>query len=425
MSLGPSTRLGPYEIVGPIGAGGMGEVYRARDGRLNRDVAIKILPTSLTRDSDRLARFEREAQILAALNHPNIAAIHHVEETSDGPALVMELVEGETLAERISRGPIPLDEALPIAKQIAEALEMAHEQGIIHRDLKPANIKLRDDGTVKVLDFGLAKLSEPFGVNAPNALSMSPTITSPAITGVGVLLGTAAYMSPEQAKGLAADQRSDVFAFGCVLFEVLTGRQAFQGETVAEVLGAVLVAQPDLNALPPNLNPRLPELVRRCLEKSPKRRWQAVGDLRIEVEVVAAAPRVVAVAPAPVAQPQSWWRRAIPVAVTTVVAGGLTGAAVWSIAAGNFKPSTSPPITRFAFPLDTGQQFTNPGRQLVAISPDGTQIVYVADLHLNLRSMADLQARPIPGAEDKRGGVLNPVFSPDGGSIAFFSTADQ
>src|SRR5262245_50154316 len=227
MSLGPSTRLGPYEIVGPIGAGGMGEVYRARDGRLNRDVAIKILPTSLTRDSDRLARFEREAQVLASLSHPNIAAIHHVEETSDGPALVMELVEGETLADRIARGPIPIDEALPIAKQIAEGLEAAHEQGIIHRDLKPANIKVRPDGAVKVLDFGLAKLADasiPAITTGTQPLSLSPTISSPALmTGVGVLLGTAAYMSPEQAKGRTPDKRCDVWAFGCVLYEMLTG----------------------------------------------------------------------------------------------------------------------------------------------------------------------------------------------------------
>src|SRR5262245_47441373 len=217
MTIALGTRLGPYEIVAAIGAGGMGEVYRARDIKLNRDVAIKVLPTSLTSEPDRLARFSREAQVLAALNHPNIAAIHHVEETPDGPALVMALVEGGDLSQRIARGPIPLDEALPIARQIAEALEAAHEQGIVHRDLKPANIKVRPDGTVKVLDFGLAKLAEPVAATGtnPSPLSLSPTITSPALmTGVGVLLGTAAYMSPEQAKGRAADKRSDFWAFG-------------------------------------------------------------------------------------------------------------------------------------------------------------------------------------------------------------------
>src|SRR5262245_12451197 len=267
MSLGPSTRLGPYEIVGPIGAGGMGEVYRARDTKLSRDVAIKVLPASLTNDPDRLARFTREAQILAALNHPNIAAIHHVEETSDGPALVMELVEGETLTERISRGPIPLDEALPIARQIAEALEAAHDQGIIHRDLKPANIKLRPDGAVKVLDFGLAKLAERFGASTSDA-SLSPTITSPAgMTGVGVILGTAAYMAPEQAKGREADKRSDIWAFGCVLFEMLTGKGPFAGDDVSDTLANVLKREPDWAAVPAEVPLALRALLRRCLEK--------------------------------------------------------------------------------------------------------------------------------------------------------------
>ena len=228
MPIGPGTRLGPYEIVSAIGAGGMGEVYRARDTRLQRDVAIKVLPDLFAADPERLARFEREAQVLASLNHPHIAAIYGLEDGA-ASALVMELVEGETLADRIARGPIPLDEALPIARQIAEALEAAHEQGIIHRDLKPANIKVTPDGTVKVLDFGLAKLTESAGSGQRVAggadLSMSPTITSPAMmTGIGDLLGTAAYMSPEQAKGSPADKRSDIWAFGCVLYEMLDGQ---------------------------------------------------------------------------------------------------------------------------------------------------------------------------------------------------------
>src|SRR5499426_1384319 len=222
MSLTPGTRLGPYEITATLGAGGMGEVYRARDTRLKRDVALKILPESFATDPERLARFQREAEVLASLNHPNIAAIHGLEESNGTRALVMELVEGETLADRISRGPIPIDEALPIATQIAEALEAAHEQGIIHRDLKPANIKRRPDATVKVLDFGLAKALDPVGVASAN-VSQSPTITSPAMSQVGMILGTAAYMSPEQAKGRPADKRSDVWAFGCVLYEMLTG----------------------------------------------------------------------------------------------------------------------------------------------------------------------------------------------------------
>jgi serine/threonine protein kinase len=231
--IGPGARLGPFEIQSAIGAGGMGEVYRATDTNLKRAVAIKVLPESVATDRDRLARFQREAEVLASLNHPNVAAVYGLERSDGVTALVMELVEGPTLADRITQGAVPLDEALPIAKQIAEALEAAHEKGIIHRDLKPANIKVRPDGTVKVLDFGLAKALE-----APStaiSATQSPTITSPAMmTGVGVLLGTAAYMSPEQARGKAVDKRSDVWAFGCVLYEMLTGHRAFDGETTTE-----------------------------------------------------------------------------------------------------------------------------------------------------------------------------------------------
>ena len=247
MPFGAGVRFGPFEIVAAIGAGGMGEVYRARDTRLHRDVALKVLPDTCATDPDRLARFEREATLLASLNHPHIAAIYGVEER----ALVLELVEGETLADRIARGPIPTEEALPIARQIAEALEAAHEQGIIHRDLKPANIQVSAEGNVKVLDFGLAKLNEPNASNvsnAPNAFSMSPTITSPMMTGVGVLLGTAAYMAPEQAKGRAADKRSDIWAFACVLFEMLTGRRAFEGEDVTDTIAAIVRGEPAWNA---------------------------------------------------------------------------------------------------------------------------------------------------------------------------------
>src|SRR5512138_850399 len=249
MPLALGTRIGPYEITGTLGAGGMGEVYRARDTRLKRDIALKILPESFASDPDRLSRFQREAEVLASLNHPNIAAIHGLEEADGIRALVMELVEGETLADRITQRAIPLDEALPIAKQIAGALEAAHEQGIIHRDLKPANIKVRADGTVKVLDFGLAKTIEPSSSAAAVALANSPTITSPALTGTGVILGTAAYMSPEQAKGRAADRRSDVWAFGVVLYEMLTGQCPFKGDDVSETLAAVLTRQPDWSLL--------------------------------------------------------------------------------------------------------------------------------------------------------------------------------
>ena len=244
MSLAPGARLGTYEIVALIGAGGMGEVYRARDGKLTRDVALKILPPLFARDPERLARFSREANLLATLNHPNIAAIYGFESSDHSPALVLEMVEGPTLADRIERGPIPLEDALPIARQIAEALEAAHAQGIVHRDLKPANIKVRDDGTVKVLDFGLAKAIAVD--SSPGVVALSPTITSPAATAMGTIMGTAAYMSPEQARGRAVDKRSDIWAFGAVLYEMLTGRRAFDGEDVSDTLANILKARAGL-----------------------------------------------------------------------------------------------------------------------------------------------------------------------------------
>jgi serine/threonine protein kinase len=268
MALAAGTRLGPYEITALIGSGGMGEVYRATDTTLGRQVAIKVLPDAFADDRDRLARFEREAKTLAALNHSNIAAIYGLEKTDGIRALVMELVDGPTLADRIAQGPIPADEALPIAKQIAEALEAAHEQGIIHRDLKPANIKVRSDGTVKVLDFGLAKALEPMAAHVD--ATASPTITSPArMTGVGVLLGTAAYMAPEQARGKVVDKRSDIWAFGCVLYEMLTGKRAFGGEDVTDTLAAVVRAEPAWDLLPDSVAPGARMFLRRCL----KRNW--------------------------------------------------------------------------------------------------------------------------------------------------------
>src|SRR5262247_1191446 len=276
MPLGPGTRLGPYEVVSTLGAGGMGEVYRARDTRLKRDVAIKVLPESVASNPDRLARFQREAEVLASLNHPNIAAIHGLEESNGTRALVMELVEGETLADRISRGPIPFDEALPVASQIAEALEAAHEQGIIHRDLKPANIKVRPDGTVKLLDFGLAKAMDSAGGSSPN-MSMSPTMVS----GVGVILGTAAYMAPEQAKGRAVDKRADVWAFGVVLHEMLTGGNPFLVDTIPETLAHVMTRQIDLGTLPAATPRRVRDLLARCLDKDPKKRLRDIGEARI------------------------------------------------------------------------------------------------------------------------------------------------
>src|SRR6185503_9231289 len=288
MSLAPGARLGAYEITAAIGAGGMGEVYRARDTRLNRDVAIKILPDLFAADADRVARFQREAQVLASLNHPNIGQIHGLEEvppTGAGhvgsKALVLELVDGPTLADLIAKGPIPIDDMLPIARQIAEALEAAHEHGIVHRDLKPANIKLTADSTVKVLDFGLAK-AEPVAGSGLSAsgLSMSPTITSPAMTMGGVILGTAAYMSPEQAKGKPVDKRADIWAFGCVVFEMLTGTRAFDGDDVSDTLAAILRGEPDWNRLPPHVPAGLVVLLKRCLEKDRRNRVADIAAAR-------------------------------------------------------------------------------------------------------------------------------------------------
>jgi serine/threonine protein kinase len=287
MTLQRGTRLGSYEILSLLGAGGMGEVYRARDTRLNRDVAIKVLPDAFVHDADRVARFKREAQVLASLNHPHIAAIYGFEESSGGSALVLELVEGPTLADRIARRPIPVEEALPIARQIAEALEAAHEHGIIHRDLKPANIKLTAGGTVKVLDFGLARVLDgsDAGRNLSSAdLSASPTITSPAMTMGGVILGTAAYMSPEQARGNNVDRRTDIWAFGCVLYEMLTGKAAFGGDgNPTDVIARVIEREPDFDKLPAETPLLLQRLLRRCLSKNPRQRVQHIGDVRIEL----------------------------------------------------------------------------------------------------------------------------------------------
>jgi serine/threonine protein kinase len=286
MVLTPGARLGHYEVVGRIGEGGMGEVYRATDTRLKRQVAIKILPPVLAADAERLSRFQREAEILASLNHPNIAGIHGLEENAGTTALVMELVEGEDLAQRLARGAIPADEALLIARQIADALEAAHDRGIIHRDVKPANVKVRSDGTVKVLDFGLAKALDPTASGTPTVprqLANSPTITSPA-TQAGVILGTAAYMSPEQAKGRVVDKRTDVWAFGAVLYEMVTGRRAFQGEDVSDTLARILMEEPDWTALPATVPPAVTTVLRRCLQKDPKRRLRDVGDVALALE---------------------------------------------------------------------------------------------------------------------------------------------
>src|SRR5271169_7143730 len=308
MALATGTRLGPYEILAPIGAGGMGEVYRARDAKLGRDVALKVLPEEFARDGERMARFQREAKVLASLNHPNIASIYGLEDSSTTHALVMELVEGPTLADRIKAGAIPIDEALRIAKQICEGLEYAHERGIVHRDLKPANVKVTSDDAVKVLDFGLAKAIE--GDASSIDIANSPTVSRMA-TQAGVLLGTAAYMSPEQAKGKTVDRRADVWAFGCVLYEMLTGKMAFSGETVTDTLAAVIRAEPDWSQLPAATPVRVRVLLQRCLQKDPKERLRDIGDARISLdEVLVGAPDASLAGAAGISAPL--WRRVLP-----------------------------------------------------------------------------------------------------------------
>jgi Tol biopolymer transport system component len=423
LALTPGTRLGVYEIAAPIGEGGMGQVYRATDTTLGRQVAIKILPDAFAADPERMARFEREAKTLASLNHPHIAAIYGFEKSGGAYALVMELVEGEDLSQRIARGPIPLEEALPIAKQIAEALEAAHEQGIIHRDLKPANIKVRSDGTVKVLDFGLAKAMEPAAGSSPS-MSMSPTITTPAMTQAGMILGTAAYMSPEQAKGRAVDKRSDVWAFGCVFFEMLTGRRAFEGEDVTDTIAAVVRGEPAWSALPADVPEQIRLLLTRCLEKDRNARISDVGVARFLMTETMPTPAQPAAAATPsAAVPRPLWRRALPIVATAVVMSAMVGAAAWTLKPA--PPAPSSPVTRFALTLGEGQTFTTNNAQSLGLSPDGTRLVYAANLQLYLRSLSELDARPIPGTLQTTLTPVAPVFSPDGQSIAFYSQDDR
>src|SRR6202140_1621736 len=313
MPLTKGTKLGTYEVVSAIGAGGMGEVYQAHDSKLGRDVAIKVLPEAFARDPEKFSRFQREAKLLASLNHPNIATIHGLEDSNGTSYLVMELVPGENLAERVRRdGAVPVEEALVIAKQIAEALEAAHEKGIIHRDLKPANVKVTPEGKVKVLDFGLAKAFA--GDTSTEDISNSPTL-SMAATMQGVILGTAAYMSPEQAKGKAVDKRTDIWAFGAVLYELLTGKAAFQGEDVGDILAEVVKAEPDWTRLPEATPPSIRTLLRRCLRKDKRQRLQDAAGVRIEIEGGLAVPVAATVAPAP----EKSWQRSIPLKLAAPV----------------------------------------------------------------------------------------------------------
>jgi eukaryotic-like serine/threonine-protein kinase len=397
----------------------MGEVYRARDLKLGRDVAIKTLPAAFTSDPERVARFQREAQVLAALNHPSIAQIYCVEDASTETgaavrALVMELVDGETLADRITRGPIPLDEALPIARQIAEALEAAHEQGIVHRDLKPANIKVRGDGTVKVLDFGLAKLAAPAAMGHAASASLSPTITSPALmTGAGMLLGTAAYMSPEQAKGREADKRSDIWAFGCVLFEILTGRRAFAGEALTDTLANVLTAEPPWSALSSATPLAVHRLLRRSLEKDSRERLQHIGDARIELRDARAA-EVDPSGSGSLPPKHRAMQRLL--AAAAVLAGAAALGAVWLA-----MRQDAPGVSRLVvLPPPAASPIIDFG---VALTPDGTRIIYVGGVpqKLFVRALDHLESVPLVASGLPR----SPFVSPDGQWVGFFDAADR
>jgi len=424
MALAIGTRLGAYEITGTIGAGGMGEVYRARDTSLRRDVAIKVLPAALASDSDRLARLQREAEVLAALNHPNIAQVYGIERSAGTTALAMELVDGVTLLDRISHGAIPVEESLAIADQIADALDAAHSRGIVHRDLKPANITLRPDGMIKVLDFGIAKAMNPH----VTARGDAPSLTTPALTQAGVVLGTAAYMSPEQAKGKAVDARTDIWAFGCVLYEMLTGQSAFMGEDVTTTLARVLERAPDFALLPSNVPPAVRRALELCLQKDARRR---LADIR-DVKLVLGGMLADATSSRPV------WRRAVALAALGGVL--LIGALMSAIYVLNEKraripvesslPAARLPVTRFVITPPASAPLAAGTGLDIAISADGQRIAYMthrADGDVQdvvVRELDALEANPIPDGPLKaaamRGG--NPFFSPDGASLGFIGS---
>lgn len=400
MTLASGTRLGRYEIRSKIGEGGMGEVYRARDTKLNRDAAIKILPEAFAQDSDRLARFKREAQVLASLNHPNIASIFGLEESNGSMALAMELVEGPTLADRIAAGPIPIDEALAIARQIAAALEAAHERGIIHRDIKPANVKVTPEGTVKVLDFGLAKV---FVDDAPAAdLSHSPTLIKG--TQAGMILGTAAYMSPEQAKGKVVDKRSDIWAFGCVLFEMLTGRQSFSGETLTDILASVVRAEPDWSLLSASTPEAIRRLLRRCLTKDPKQRLRDVGEARITIENFQSGKSeetletTIRNKPPPLRKTLLW-------SAGIALAFILGGFGMWLL-----RPVSSElPLRKMEL------QIPALDRSQHSISPNAKSIAYVSNHRLWIRDLDRLEPREVPNTEN----ASHPFWSPDSAYLGY------
>lgn len=415
MSLTRGARLGPYEIISPVGAGGMGEVFRGRDTKLGRDVAIKVLPQAFAQDQERVARFRREAQILASLNHPNIAAIYGLEEEAalGTVALAMEFVEGDDLAQRLRAGALPVDEAIAIARQIAEALEEAHERGIVHRDLKPANVKVTPEGKVKVLDFGLAKAIEAdSGLSGPENLAHSPTMTRHS-TEAGIILGTAAYMSPEQARGKKIDKRSDIWAFGVVLYEMLSGRRLFTGETSSDILAAVLTRDPDWGTLPAATPLRVRELLRRCLDRNPKQRIHDIADARLDLEAPEA---LIFDGRAPAARPalRIWW----PAAALGAIVATLLTSLGWL----GFRSEAPTPLTRLSVMAPPGESLF-PDPVGVAISPDGTKVAFVvgdatqSESQLWVRSLDSTMARRL---EDADGGNL-PFWSPDSQRIGFFT----
>jgi serine/threonine protein kinase len=387
-----------YRVTSLLGAGGMGEVYRATDTKLGRDVALKVLPAAFAQDAERMARFQREAQVLASLNHPNIATIHGLEESGTTRALVMELVEGTTLAERIAQGALPLEEALQIARQMADALEAAHEKGIIHRDLKPANVKITPDGKVKVLDFGLAKALDESP--AQQDTSTSPTLTMGA-TKAGVILGTATYMSPEQARGRQADKRADIWSFGCVLFEMLSGKQCFPGETASDSMAAILAKEPDWSVLPPGSPVRM---LRRCLEKEPKRRLRDIGDAFAEAE---------SATPAESARVLSWRQPLVWTLLLVALVSSFVALTLWTRSS-----SSSHSVARLVIALPANQELTD----YPAISPDGRLVTYASrqgtdEPQLYLRDLNSFEAKPVSGS----GGARQPFFSPDARWVAFFA----
>ena len=400
MTLTAGTRLGRYEVTSLLGVGGMGEVYRATDTTLKRSVAVKVLPASMTDDADRLARFQREAEILAALNHPNIAAIYGLERHAGVTALVMELVDGPTLADRVAQGAVPLDEALPVARQLAAALEAAHEQGIVHRDLKPANIKVRQDGVVKVLDFGLAKLSDPPVGNT--VTSQSPTITTPAMTQAGMILGTAAYMSPEQARGKPVDARADIWAFGCVVYELLTGCALFAGDTITDVLAAVVTREPDWGGVPRPLR----RLLEACLRKDPRQRLRDIGDVWHLLD----PDETHGGASASVAQPLSRWRRVLPWAAALGAAATVVG--VVTLREG---PPQPPEVVRFDL-----QVALEAGGSAPEISPNGRHLVYQTSQGIFVRDLDAVEPRLVATTDNPVG---HPFWSWDSRSIAYATSS--